>query len=427
MLALAGLVLLSFGGTTAEAREGGGAAVSASSAPSIASTPSASSIASTSSSLKKGDAFSLGGRRCVLARLDTLPCVESDYTKRFQFDAYDNPKIKALREKYYLDAVVSSGQDEFDRQVLLLDWVNHRFKKFGRPTSDARGALAILEANDAGHTFFCSHYADVFVSAAASLGWVDRSLALRRPDAMGQGSTEHSSTEIWSNQHRKWVMFDPLFAMYVEKSPPSHDGGYSQGVPLNAFELRQEWFYRDGRDLVFVLDKERKRYRKSDLPVFRGRYAGFGDLSLDPSALNVYAFIGYVPNTNLMDAGPDYGRMFITQDRLCQGTRWHKRVVPADPANDPYFPIGQANLSLVPDGAGLHIALKTLTPNFKTYMTRTDGGEWKAVGDAFTWTPTRRGANRLEVKTVNLFGVDGPVSTAEVEVEADEKAAPRAL
>src|SRR3712207_9513543 len=75
------------------------------------------------------------------------------------------------------------------------------------------------------------------------------------------GSTEHSSTEIWSNQHRKWVMFDPTFAMYAEKD----------GVPLNAYELRQEWFRRDGRDLVFVLGKERRRYRKSDLPVLRDR------------------------------------------------------------------------------------------------------------------------------------------------------------
>jgi len=395
----AALVLLGFGAMAA-ARQGAEAWEASGTAASV------SSISSTAAPLKQGDAFSVGERRFVLTRLDTLPYVEDDYTKRFKFDAYDNPKLKSLREKYHLDEVVADGKDEFDRQVLLLDWVNHRFKKFGRPTSDARGALDILDANDAGHTFFCSHYAAVFVSAAASLGWVDRSLALRRPDSMGQGSTEHSSTEIWSNQHRKWVMFDPLFAMYVEKD----------GVPLNAFELRQEWFYRDGRDLVFVLDKERRRYRKSNLPVFRSRHAGFGDLSLDPSALNVYAFIGYIPNTNLMDGGPDYGRMFITQDRLCEGTRWHKRAVPANPATDPYFPIGQANLSLVPDGAGLRVTLKTLTPNFKTYMARTDGGEWKPVGGAFTWTPTRRGVNRLEVKTVNQFGVDGPVSTVEVQI-----------
>jgi len=319
ILALAGLVLVGFGGPAASAREAGGPAASRSPAPSI---PSIASTSSTSSPLKKGDAFSLGGRRYVLARLDTLPYVEDDYTKRFKFDAYDNPKLKTLREKYYLDDVVSDGRDEFDRQVLLLDWVNHRFKKFGRPTSDARGALDILAANDAGHTFFCTHHAEVFVSAAASLGWVDRSLALRRPDVGGrdtlvpqQGSTEHSSTEISSNQHRKWVMFDPLFAMYVEKN----------GVPLSAFEPRQEWFYRKFEDRRRISKGQkfesspRISYRKSDLPVFRRRFAGFGDLSLDPSALNVYAFIGYIPNTNLMDAGA------AGTTRLCHLVPSHSR------------------------------------------------------------------------------------------------------
>ena len=366
--------------------------------------------------LRQGSAVTLGDRKAVLTRLDDLPYVQSDYTKRFRFDSYDNPRLTELRERYRLDEVVAPGKDEFDRQVLLLDWVNHRFKKFGKPTSPARGALDVLAANDAGNTFFCAHYADVFVSAAATLGWVDRSLALRRPDPIGQGSTEHSSTEIWSNQYRKWVMLDPTFAMHVVKaSDPA-------AVPLNAYELRQEWFYNDGKDLVFVLDKDRKRYRKSDLPVFRSRHAGFGDLVLDEGALNPYGFIGYIPNTNLMDAGPDYGKMFITKDKVCEGTKWHTRVAPADPARDPYFPIDQSALTLTADGGGLRVALKTLTPNFKTYLARIDGGEWKPAGEAFAWTP-HAGANRLEVKTVNRFGVEGPVSTAEIQVAADEKAA----
>jgi len=193
----------------------------------------------------------------------------------------------------------------------------------------------------------------------------------------------------------------------------------STTCPASAFELRQAWFYGGGRDLVFVLDKERRRYRKGDLPVWRGRYAGFGDLALDDSALNVYAFIGYIPNNNLMNGGPDYGGMFITRDRLCEGTRWHTRVAPADPATDPYFPIGQAALSLAPEGAALRVAPRTLTPNFETFLARIDGGEWKGVGDSFAWTP-HAGANRLEVKTVNAFGVEGPVSTAEVEVGAEK-------
>jgi hypothetical protein len=353
--------------------------------------------------------FDLGGRRAVVTRLDALPYVESDYTRRFTFDSADNPKLKSLREKYRLDEVVAPGKDEFDRQILLLDWVNRRFAKFGRPSSAARGALDILQAIDDGHTFFCAQYADVFVSAAASMGWVDRALALRRPDHIGSGSTEHTSTEIWSNQYRKWVMLDPTFAMYVEKD----------GIPLSAWELREEWFRHDGKNVTFVLGKERKRFHKSDIPVFRKTFPGFGDLKLDGGALNVYAFIGYIPNTNLMDAGPDYGKMFITQDEIGGATKWHKRVVPKDPAHEPYFPINQAAVTLAAEGDHLRVTLKTMTPNFERFETRFDGGEWRAVdGDSIPWPP-HEGKNTLEVRTINAFGVAGPVSTVEAEYRAE--------
>lgn len=364
--------------------------------------------ASAEQPLQQGATVPVPSGAATLTRLDALPYVESDYTKRFKFDSFDNPKVKTLRERFHFDEIVAPGKTEFDRQLLLLDWANHQLKKFGKPTSPARGALDILAANDAGNTFFCSHYGDLFVSAAASMGWVDRAMALRRPDHIGSGSTEHTSTEIWSNQYRKWIMLDPTFAMYVEKD----------GVPLSAYELRQEWLVKGGQDLTFVLDKDRKRFHKSDIPVFRQRHAGFGDLVLDGGALNVYAFIGYIPNTNLMDAGPDYGRMFITQDAICDGTKWHKRTIPADPAHDPYFPINQSAMTIAAgDGAGLQVSLKTLTPNFKTYLARFDGGDWKPTPASFNWAP-HHGANRLEVKTVNQFGVDGPVSTAEVHVDA---------
>jgi hypothetical protein len=357
--------------------------------------------------LRQGDTITLNNRPCTLTKLDTLPCVETDYTLRFRFDRFDNPKLTQLREKYHLDQVVAPGKDEFDRQVLLLDWVYNQFKKFGRPSSPARGALDILDAANAGHTFFCAHYADTFVSAAASLGWIDRPLALRRPDNIGQGSTEHSSTEIWSNQYRKWIMFDPTFAMYVEKN----------GVPLSAYELRQAWFYTDGKDLAFVIGKERKRHTKSDIPIFRHRFEGFGDLVVDGGCLNVYAFIGYIPNTDLMNGGPDYAKMFITQDKLCETTRWHKRTNPANPVTDPYFPINQSSLTLTPNGSSIHVQLKTLTPNFKTYLAKIDNGDWKPVQDTFDWT-LHPNANHLEVKTLNQFAVEGPASTAEVELKA---------
>jgi hypothetical protein len=362
----------------------------------------------TAEPLRKGDVIDLGGRAATLKNLDTLPCSESDYTRRFKFDSSENPKLKELRTCYQLDAVVAPGKDEFDRQVLLMDWTHHQFKKFGQPSTNAKGALEILKAIDEDHSFFCSQYAQLLVSGAASLGWVDRPLALRRHQGVAKvgGSTEHSVTEIWSNQHRKWVMLDPTSNMYLER----------EGVPLNAYEIRQEWFYRDGTNLVFVVGKERKKYRKSELPVFLKHFAGFGDLAIHPDELDKYGFIGYIPNTDLMDAGYDYARMFIVKDQLCDGTKWHVRTAPSNPAVDPYFPIGQAAVSLFAEAGAVKVALKTLTPNFDRYEVRIDGGAWKATDDTFIWNILGC-QNRLEARTVNKFGVSGPVSAAEFDVK----------
>jgi hypothetical protein len=133
---------------------------------------------------------------------------------------------------------------------------HHQFKKFGQPS---KGAYERLKAIDEGHSFFCTQYGQVMVSNAASLGWVDRALALRRHQGVNKngGSTEHITAEIWSNQYRKWVMLDPTSNMYLEKD----------GVPLNAWEICQDWFYNDGKGLTIVVGKERKRYKKSDLPI----------------------------------------------------------------------------------------------------------------------------------------------------------------
>lgn len=357
--------------------------------------------------LREGTAVAIGARVATLKSLETLPYVESEYSRRFKFDSYENPKLKELRTRHQLDEVTAPGKAEFDRQVLLMDWTHQQFKKFGQPSTGAKGALEILKSIDEGHTFFCSQYAQLLVSAAASMGWVDRSLALRRHQGVAKvgGSTEHSVTEIWSNQHRKWVMLDPTSNMFLEKD----------GVPLNAYEIRQEWFYQGGTNLVFVIGKEQKRYRKSDLPVFLKRFAGFGDLAVHPDELDKYGFTAYIPNTDLMDSGFDYAGMFIVKDQLCDGTKWHVRKVPENPAVDPYFPIGQAALSLSVEDRKIRASLQTLTPNLQCFEVRFDGGKWNSSGDAFIWN-VREGQNRLEVRTMNKFGVAGPISSAVVEL-----------
>lgn len=371
--------------------------------------------------MKAGESVDIGGRRVTVKQIDILPLVENEYSKRFTFDSYENPKLKLLREQEKLDEVVAAGKDEFDRQVLLLDWTYRRFKKFGRPTSEARGALDVVKAIDEGNTFFCSHYGDVMVSAAASLGWVNRPMSLRIGNRItgsgGGGSTEHTITEIWSNQYRKWVMFDPTYALYVEKD----------GVPLSAWEIRSEWFGNEGADLKFVMGAERKKYTRKDMPILRAKHAGFGDLSLDTRTMDKYAFLGYIPNTNLMDAGMDWGKMFIVRDALTEGVSWHNRDNPKNPGVDAYFPINQAALTITAAGAAeaeaaegvtLAVSAATMSPNFLTFRYRYDEGEW-TEGKVTGWK-LHAGSNTLEVQAVNRFGVGGPVSKVALEVKGGE-------
>ncbi|HTG45312.1 MAG TPA: hypothetical protein VK633_12345 [Verrucomicrobiae bacterium] len=358
--------------------------------------------------LRVGARFDVGGRTAEIREFTSLPFIQNEYAKRFVFDSADNPKLKELRKIYQLDKVIASGSSEFEQQVLLNDWVHRQFKKFGHPSDGARGALQVLNGIKEGQAYFCAQYAELLVSTAASLGWNDRLLALRRHQGVNArgGSTEHSTTEIWSSQYRKWVMLDPTSNMYLEKA----------GVPLNAWEIREEWFYHGGTNLTFVIGRDQMKYRQSDLPILLDHFADFGDLTVDPDELDKYGFIGYIPNTNLMDAGNDYGQMFIVKDKLCEGTQWHQRILPKHPETDPYFPINQAAMELSVENGQLHAAFQTFTPNFKTFEAKFGGGEWQPVGAVITWK-LKAGSNRLAVRASNQFGIKGASSILEIHQE----------
>src|SRR5687767_9426570 len=60
--------------------------------------------------LKQGDTFTLNSQTYTLTQLDSLPYVDSDYSRRFRFDRHDNPKLKELRETYDLEEVVAPGR-----------------------------------------------------------------------------------------------------------------------------------------------------------------------------------------------------------------------------------------------------------------------------------------------------------------------------
>jgi hypothetical protein len=324
--------------------------------------------------LRQGDRLELGGRTVEVLTLDTLPCVANKYTERSQFDKYGDPALEKLRRDYHLDDVVATGGNEFEKQLLLMEWANAQIQ-YGDPAELAkvRDPLKLLELSQKGRVLYCECFASLYISAAASMGWVCRPVDI----------SSHSFTETWSNQYRKWVLFDPTRNLYVEKD----------NMPLATAEAVTDWFENGGKGLVFKRGRERR--------VGPGRQ------------FHNFETLYYVLQRQWLGNRPADGAIVVKYKS--PATLAADRAAGKAPEVDLYVPVNQAALTVTPEGRNLKVSIRTWTPNFKTYRIRLDEGAWTDSSNSFTW-PLHAGLNLLEVKSVNLFDVDGPLSTVEVRV-----------
>jgi hypothetical protein len=74
----------------------------------------------------------------------------------------------------------------------------------------------------------------------------------------------------------------------------------------------------------------------------------------------------------------------------------------------------------------LDVDVRSATPNFETYVVCLNGGESRADADGHLRWTLQPGKNTLQVRSRNLFGVEGPPVTAIVEFEGNEDASQRA-
>ena len=353
--------------------------------------------------LPKGAKVKIYGGTIELLEIVNPEIIKSKFESRFTYDKSNNQKLKELASKYKLKDVVAGGKTEVDRMVFLSDWVHRQFKKFGQPTKKTVNALEILEETQKNGVFYCAQYSSVLISSCYSLGWVARELGLHK--LLGNpGSTEHSVTEVWSNQYRKWVILDPTFNIFIEKD----------GLPLNGNEIRDEYFRNNGEDLTYVKGAEKQKYKKSDLPIKYRDLAGF---SVNAAYIDWYSFLFFMDNSDYLDNPPGYSnKCFMIVDERNSAVKWHKREVPKD-KKEAYWTLGEAKMSLTAGGnAELKIALTTNTPDFDAFLVKTDAGEWKETGAAFAWG-LKPGLNKLTVTTRNMSGINGPENSVSLKFE----------
>jgi hypothetical protein len=312
-----------------------------------------------------------------------------------------------LRRQYDLRKVVSGCRREMDKFVALRNWCRHSAPKgwdAGRtqwcPPWDA---LVILETNKQPLALcMCTHYSTLFVQTAAALGYVARQVIL----------DHHCVAEIWCNDLRKWVLMDT-----GNSADPSFNCHFEQnGVPLSVLELRRLW-HEDRAAEVLVVYPFRESVALNEVDGARQPWA----------SMKLYRRFGMaLRNNHLLTPFPGelthgHGEYF------CDAYLWwEEEPVPVESPEyglttnregDLYWPLNETAIDLRAgtDERALKVRLKSNTPNFSKFMVKRDSGKWQQQPAEFTWK-LKPGRNVLQARSVNSFGVSGPVSRAVLEV-----------
>ena len=344
-------------------------------------------------------------------------------TVDFGYERQDQPDLAWMRKTFKLDEVIAAPKSEFDKLRALCTWAASRkndrsdgWHKEPYYPWNIREALV----EKAGGTVFghCGSYCEVFVTAAGALGWQGRHVAIE-----GYRRKSHEVPEVWINELKKWVYFDP-----------SLDGTYydaKTGVPLNMLEMHDDYLkmmYPDGK-VQGSLDEDLQKARRVALdwtkaPIaYKSDLWSYGEKNQDPDLWKsghgflCCGWMQMTPRNNFHSQpkpaftafgnGPgsmrDYPYWIDAQTgfRSRSIVNWHTRP------RDWYWTLNQASMRLVRTADDtVTVELGTSQPFFKRYVATVNGGKPETVTSPYAWK-LAPGDNTLVVNCEDDFGKPG--------------------
>jgi hypothetical protein len=131
--------------------------------------------------------------------------------------------LALLRHRYGLRRLIHPLRTEHRQLVALRNWVHARWDHHSSNLPRRFDALTILDEAGLGRRFRCVEYALVLAQVYRALGWCARIVRVQGKKGA------HALTEVYSRQHRKWILMDGQHAAHVTRA----------GVPLDVLELKR--------------------------------------------------------------------------------------------------------------------------------------------------------------------------------------------
>lgn len=325
------------------------------------------------------------------------------------FEDLNSPKFDSLRVKYQLDTVFHGEQDEFERMLLLRDWIR-TVVNIGDFEDNYPGdgyADRIIDAGLKGQGFHCGHYMIIQNAVMNSYGYLTRCLGAG-PGVKGGPDGHHGINEIWSNKFHKWFLSDAKYNHHFEKD----------GIPLSALEIRDEYLKNKAADVVLVKGKNRtpistdgvadkggkinqvtkerfaQTYTWIEWEAGNNRFTGWPEPGEDIDHLNMYADDYFNTHTWIWDNKPHwaYKTEFMVPVTDRSAFEWTPNTVKAD---------------VKINGEKALVKLQSTTPNLKSYQMKTSSqDEWTDVNDSLE-IQLHHDRNEWLFRTINLVGVTG--------------------
>lgn len=320
------------------------------------------------------------------------------------FEDYHSPRIRRLRARYGLEAVVAGERDEWKRVLLLRHWIkSHVAIDNENPTPTRGDAFAILDAALKGGKFHCTHFSIVQHAILNSFGYVTRRLGCG-PGLKNDGG-HHGVNEVWVNKFKKWVLIDAKYDAHFEKD----------GMPLSALEIRDE-VWRDGAKSVVRVVGQNRRPMKPDPET--------GTWETRP---DTYRWCSWETDTNRFTTfpAPPTSTLVVLDDENFRKNTWYRDGKPHWAYGTPYFirttrrdwiewtpNVIRSKVTIESNKA--HVFLMSCTPNFRSFQMMDEDGTWQDCGEQVEFTLDMHAPVRFTFRTINLFGVTGPEHHIEI-------------
>ena len=351
-------------------------------------------------------------RLWILILIVFSQCTEKDYqvvevenpafrenTAFNYFEDLTSPKFQHLISKYQLDTIFKGEKDEFQRILLLKEWIHQIVPIDNHGPYPGDGYVErILDAALEGSGFHCGHFMRVQNGILNAYGYVTRVIG-SGPGVAGVIDGHHGINETWVNSYAKWVLIDAKYNHYFQKD----------GIPLSALEVRDEYLKNKAKDILMMKGVDRV---PTDFdPEFERDKESFA---------RTYTWIEWHTNNNLFTVWPDHKEsLTMYTDDFFKNNTWIWDGKPHWAYNNPEFMIKEPSREAIEwtpntitsyvdiDGNVARIKLTSITPNLKGYQMKVDDKEWQDVRSSVSINLTED-KHEIKFRVMNQANVTGP-------------------